>query len=181
MCVRGTAPFGAWRTVRVHTTLCLCPLYPHCAMGGARGKSDHQLCQDWLLCHRHLSHQTLLRGKSTQVSTLAHFTTLRLYINIQSCRSVSCPEQYHELYVYRQILLSAKCLKSQTVLNLDRVTAEVKHNPTSTIVCKAQGEWNGTLEFTYSSGETKVIDTSKLPVIKKKIRPLEKQGQDESR
>ncbi|XP_050987891.1 oxysterol-binding protein-related protein 10 isoform X2 [Labeo rohita] len=62
-----------------------------------------------------------------------------------------------------------------------RVMAEVKHNPTGTIVCKAQGEWNGTLEFTYSSGETKVIDTSKLPVIKKKIRPLEKQGQYESR
>ncbi|XP_048009600.1 oxysterol-binding protein-related protein 10 isoform X3 [Megalobrama amblycephala] len=62
-----------------------------------------------------------------------------------------------------------------------RVTGEVKHNPTGTIVCKAQGEWNGTLEFTYSSGETKVIDTSKLPVIKKKIRPLEKQGQYESR
>lgn len=62
-----------------------------------------------------------------------------------------------------------------------RVTAEVKHNPTSTIVCKAQGEWNGTLEFTYSSGETKVIDTTKLPVIKKKIRPLEKQNQYESR
>uniref|UniRef100_A0A673LA24 Oxysterol-binding protein n=1 Tax=Sinocyclocheilus rhinocerous TaxID=307959 RepID=A0A673LA24_9TELE len=36
-----------------------------------------------------------------------------------------------------------------------RVTAEVKHNPSGTIVCKAQGEWNGTLEFTYSSGETK--------------------------
>lgn len=63
----------------------------------------------------------------------------------------------------------------------NRVTAEVKHNPTSTIVCKAQGEWNGTLEFTYSSGETKVIDTAKLPVIKKKIRPLEKQGPYESR
>ncbi|XP_051577684.1 oxysterol-binding protein-related protein 10-like isoform X1 [Myxocyprinus asiaticus] len=62
-----------------------------------------------------------------------------------------------------------------------RVTAEVKHNPTGTIVCKAQGEWNGTLEFTYSSGETKVIDTSKLPVIRKKIRPLEKQSQFESR
>ncbi|XP_056112887.1 oxysterol-binding protein-related protein 10 isoform X2 [Rhinichthys klamathensis goyatoka] len=62
-----------------------------------------------------------------------------------------------------------------------RVTGEVKHNPTGTIVCKAQGEWNGTLEFTYSSGETKVIDTSKLPVIKKKIRPLEKQAQYESR
>ncbi|XP_036394255.1 oxysterol-binding protein-related protein 10 [Megalops cyprinoides] len=62
-----------------------------------------------------------------------------------------------------------------------RVTAEVKHNPTNTIVAKAQGEWNGTLEFTYSSGETKVIDTSKLPVIKKKIRPVEKQGLTESR
>uniref|UniRef100_UPI001EAED986 oxysterol-binding protein-related protein 10-like n=1 Tax=Oncorhynchus gorbuscha TaxID=8017 RepID=UPI001EAED986 len=64
---------------------------------------------------------------------------------------------------------------------IHRVTAEVKHNPTGTIVCKAQGEWNGTLEFTYSSGETKVINTSKLPVIRKKIRPLEKQGHYESR
>ncbi|KAM6958670.1 oxysterol-binding protein-related protein 10-like isoform 1-T1 [Aplochiton taeniatus] len=62
-----------------------------------------------------------------------------------------------------------------------RVTAEVKHNPTNTIVCKAQGEWNGTLEFTYSSGETKVIDTAKLPVIKKKLRPVEKQERTESR
>ncbi|XP_070768769.1 oxysterol-binding protein-related protein 10-like [Enoplosus armatus] len=62
-----------------------------------------------------------------------------------------------------------------------RVTAEVKHNQTGNIVCKAQGEWNGMLEFTYSSGENKVIDTSKLPVTKKKIQPLEKQGQYESR
>ncbi|KAM7176756.1 oxysterol-binding protein-related protein 10 isoform 2-T2 [Macrochelys suwanniensis] len=62
-----------------------------------------------------------------------------------------------------------------------RVTAEVKHNPTNTIVCKAQGEWNGTLEFTYSNGETKVIDTTKLPVIRKKIRPIVKQGPFESR
>ncbi|XP_013997510.2 oxysterol-binding protein-related protein 10 isoform X3 [Salmo salar] len=62
-----------------------------------------------------------------------------------------------------------------------RVTAEIKHNPTNTIVCKAQGEWNGTLEFTYSSGETKVIDTTKLPIIKKKLRPVEKQGRNESR
>nr|DBA24918.1 TPA: hypothetical protein GDO54_012511 [Pyxicephalus adspersus] len=62
-----------------------------------------------------------------------------------------------------------------------RVTAEVKHMPTNTIVCKAQGEWNGSLEFTYSSGETKVIDTTKLSVIRKKIRPLEKQGPSESR
>ncbi|KAM7382351.1 hypothetical protein PAMP_002084 [Pampus punctatissimus] len=62
-----------------------------------------------------------------------------------------------------------------------RVTAEVKHNQTGNIVCKAQGEWNGVLEFTYSNGENKVIDTSKLPIIKKKIRRLEKQGQYESR
>uniref|UniRef100_A0A8C6QXF3 Oxysterol-binding protein n=1 Tax=Nannospalax galili TaxID=1026970 RepID=A0A8C6QXF3_NANGA len=62
-----------------------------------------------------------------------------------------------------------------------RVTAEVKHNPTNTIVCKAHGEWNGTLEFTYSNGETKVIDTTTLSVYPKKIRPLEKQGPMESR
>lgn len=57
----------------------------------------------------------------------------------------------------------------------------MKHNPTNTIVCKAQGEWNGTLEFTYSSGETKVIDTAKLPVTRKKLQPPEKQGRTESR
>lgn len=62
-----------------------------------------------------------------------------------------------------------------------RVTAEVKHNPTSTIVCKAQGEWNGTLEFTYSSGDTKIMDTNKLSVTKKKLRPVDKQGRTESR
>lgn len=62
-----------------------------------------------------------------------------------------------------------------------RVTAEVKHNPTSTIVCKAQGEWNGTLEFTYSSGDTKVMDTTKLPVTRKKLRPVDKQNRTESR
>lgn len=67
------------------------------------------------------------------------------------------------------------------LVHLLRVTAEVKHNPTNTIVCKAHGEWNGTLEFTYNNGETKVIDTTALPVCPKKIRPLEKQGPMESR
>ncbi|XP_056096119.1 oxysterol-binding protein-related protein 10 isoform X1 [Rhinichthys klamathensis goyatoka] len=62
-----------------------------------------------------------------------------------------------------------------------RVSAEVKQNSSGTVVCKAQGEWNGTLEFTYSSGETKVIDTNTLPVIRKMIRPVEKQGRRESR
>ncbi|XP_056597449.1 oxysterol-binding protein-related protein 10 isoform X2 [Triplophysa dalaica] len=61
-----------------------------------------------------------------------------------------------------------------------RVTADVKQNSSGIIVCKAQGEWNGTLEFTYSSGEPKVIDTSKLTVIRKLIRPVEKQGRTES-
>ncbi|KAL6473386.1 hypothetical protein MHYP_G00169470 [Metynnis hypsauchen] len=62
-----------------------------------------------------------------------------------------------------------------------RVTAEVKQNSTGTIVCKAQGEWNGTLEFSYSSADTKVFETTKLPVIKKLIRPVEKQSRTESR
>ncbi|XP_047191098.1 oxysterol-binding protein-related protein 10-like isoform X2 [Scophthalmus maximus] len=62
-----------------------------------------------------------------------------------------------------------------------RVTAEVRHDHTGNLVCKAQGEWNGILEFTYSNGENKVIDTSRLPIAKKRIRPLEKQGQYESR
>ncbi|XP_072507211.1 oxysterol-binding protein-related protein 10 isoform X2 [Notamacropus eugenii] len=62
-----------------------------------------------------------------------------------------------------------------------RVTAEVRHKPTNTIVCKAQGEWNGVLEFTYSSGETKLINTASLPVYPKKVRPIEKQGSMESR
>lgn len=62
-----------------------------------------------------------------------------------------------------------------------RVSAEVKQNSSGTVVFKAQGEWNGTLEFIYISGETKVIDTKKLPVIRKMIRPVKKQGQTESR
>ncbi|XP_035379214.1 oxysterol-binding protein-related protein 10 isoform X2 [Electrophorus electricus] len=62
-----------------------------------------------------------------------------------------------------------------------RVTAEVKQNSTGTIVCRAQGEWNGMLEFTYSSSDSRVMDTATLPVIRKRIRPLEKQGRSESR
>ncbi|XP_043930944.1 oxysterol-binding protein-related protein 11 isoform X2 [Protopterus annectens] len=64
---------------------------------------------------------------------------------------------------------------------LHRVTAEVKHNPTNTVVCRVQGEWNGVLEFAYSSGESKAVDLTKLPVTRKRVRPLEKQRQSESR
>ncbi|XP_012691945.2 oxysterol-binding protein-related protein 11 [Clupea harengus] len=64
---------------------------------------------------------------------------------------------------------------------LHRVSAEVKHNPTNAVVCRVQGEWNGALEFTYSSGETRVIDVTKLPVTRKRVRPIQRQGPYESR
>lgn len=62
-----------------------------------------------------------------------------------------------------------------------RVTAEVKHNTTNAVVCRVQGEWNGVLEFSYTSGETRVVDVTKLPVTQKCVRPVEKQGPTESR
>ncbi|XP_059822341.1 oxysterol-binding protein-related protein 11 isoform X2 [Hypanus sabinus] len=64
---------------------------------------------------------------------------------------------------------------------LHRVTAEVKHNTTNTVVCRVQGEWNGVLEFTYSNGDSRTIDVTKLPVTKKRVRPIKKQGPFESR
>ncbi|XP_055983567.1 oxysterol-binding protein-related protein 11 isoform X2 [Sorex fumeus] len=64
---------------------------------------------------------------------------------------------------------------------LHRVTGEVKHTLTNTVVCRVQGEWNSALEFTLSSGETKYVDLTKLAVTKKRVRPLEKQDPFESR
>ncbi|XP_069838583.1 oxysterol-binding protein-related protein 11 isoform X2 [Dendropsophus ebraccatus] len=64
---------------------------------------------------------------------------------------------------------------------LHRVTGEVKHNPTNTVVCKIQGEWNSILEFTYSNGDTRCVDLTKLPVTRKRVRPVDKQGPFESR
>ncbi|XP_026157622.1 oxysterol-binding protein-related protein 11 [Mastacembelus armatus] len=64
---------------------------------------------------------------------------------------------------------------------LHKVTAEVKHNATNAVACRVQGEWNGVLEFSYTSGETKVVDVTKLPVTRKLVRPIEKQGPTESR
>ncbi|XP_072015596.1 oxysterol-binding protein-related protein 11-like isoform X2 [Amphiura filiformis] len=61
-----------------------------------------------------------------------------------------------------------------------RVSAEVK-NPSNAVICRISGEWNGTLEFSYSSGDKKVIDTTKLPSIPKKVRPISLQGTFESR
>ncbi|OXB58385.1 hypothetical protein ASZ78_012413 [Callipepla squamata] len=64
---------------------------------------------------------------------------------------------------------------------LHRVTGEVKQNATNTVVCRVQGEWNSVLEFTYSNGETKYVDLTKLSVTRKRVRPIEKQGPFESR
>ncbi|XP_072435691.1 oxysterol-binding protein-related protein 11 isoform X2 [Chiloscyllium punctatum] len=64
---------------------------------------------------------------------------------------------------------------------LHRVTAEVKHNATNTVVCRVQGEWNGLLEFTYNNGNSRTVDVTKLPVTKKRVRPIEKQSPFESR
>lgn len=57
----------------------------------------------------------------------------------------------------------------------------MKHNTTNAVVCRVQGEWNGVLEFSYTSGETRLVDVTKLPVTKKSVRPIEKQGPTESR
>ncbi|XP_069588680.1 oxysterol-binding protein-related protein 11 [Ranitomeya imitator] len=64
---------------------------------------------------------------------------------------------------------------------LHRVTGEVKHNPTNTVVCKIQGEWNSVLEFTASSGDARCVELTRLPVTRKRVRPVEKQGAFESR
>ncbi|XP_078454029.1 oxysterol-binding protein-related protein 11 isoform X1 [Lampetra planeri] len=64
---------------------------------------------------------------------------------------------------------------------LHRVTAEVKHVPSGTVVCKAQGEWNGVVEFVHSSGETRSVDIARIPVCRKRVRPVSKQWAFESR
>ncbi|XP_005920235.1 oxysterol-binding protein-related protein 11 [Haplochromis burtoni] len=64
---------------------------------------------------------------------------------------------------------------------LHKVTAEVKHNSTNAVVCRVQGEWNGVLEFSFTNGEMRVVDVTRLPVTKKHVRPVEKQGPTESR
>lgn len=61
-----------------------------------------------------------------------------------------------------------------------RITAEVK-NAQGDIICKIQGEWNGSLEFVYANGDTKIIDTSSLKVYSKRVRPCAKQSEMESR
>lgn len=63
---------------------------------------------------------------------------------------------------------------------LHRVTAEVR-NPSGEPICKISGEWNGQMEFVFANGSSRVVDTSHLPVARKRVRPLRMQDSMESR
>jgi len=65
----------------------------------------------------------------------------------------------------------------------NRISAEVKHIPSGNICCRAEGTWNGSIEFTFADDEknTYSLDTKKLPVTRKRVRPVEKQSEFESR
>lgn len=77
---RGPLSPGARRGVRLHAALCLCPLHPHRALGGAGGQGLHQLRQERLLGHRHLPHQALLRREGAQVSRSLCSCPLRAFM-----------------------------------------------------------------------------------------------------
>ena len=98
---------------------------------------------------------------------------------------VTSSNRIHEVYSWDSESLrtsTVSLIRAYLFLPLaSRVTGEVKHNLTNTVVCKVQGEWNSVLEFTYSNGETKYVDLTKLAVTKKRVRPLEKQDPFESR
>ncbi|XP_064635770.1 oxysterol-binding protein-related protein 11-like [Lineus longissimus] len=64
---------------------------------------------------------------------------------------------------------------------LHRVTTEVRNNATQNICCRVTGEWNGAMEFSFSNGDTKLVDTGTLPTTMKRVRPIEKQENMESR
>ncbi|CAL8407109.1 unnamed protein product [Arctogadus glacialis] len=68
---------------------------------------------------------------------------------------------------------------------LHKVTAEVKHSSTGVVACRVQGEWNGVLEFSYPAAEgpgaVRLVDVTKLPVCRKHVRPVGRQGPTESR
>ncbi|KAK3101850.1 hypothetical protein FSP39_006794 [Pinctada imbricata] len=64
---------------------------------------------------------------------------------------------------------------------LHRISTEIKNGNTGEITCKVQGEWNNTMEFSFTNGENKTIDVADLPVIRKRVRPMKSQGEFESR
>ncbi|XP_076340072.1 oxysterol-binding protein-related protein 11-like isoform X2 [Tachypleus tridentatus] len=63
---------------------------------------------------------------------------------------------------------------------LHRVTAEVK-NCVGDVICRVGGEWNTSLTFTYQDGSIKNLNVENLPKVPKRVRPVEKQDENESR
>ncbi|XP_068721373.1 oxysterol-binding protein-related protein 11-like isoform X1 [Montipora capricornis] len=66
---------------------------------------------------------------------------------------------------------------------LHRVTGEVKNASSGRVICKINGEWNSKLEISFTSNqeEPKFIDTRELPVFCKRVCPLSRQEENESR
>ncbi|XP_031563415.1 oxysterol-binding protein-related protein 11-like [Actinia tenebrosa] len=66
---------------------------------------------------------------------------------------------------------------------LHRITGEVKNTATGKVICKVNGEWNGKIEFTYTSNQEtpSAIDTKTLKIFHKRVRPVSKQESYESR
>ncbi|CAM9616896.1 unnamed protein product [Lampetra planeri] len=64
---------------------------------------------------------------------------------------------------------------------LHRVTGEVRHVEKGAVLARAQGEWNGLLEFTTTSGETVILDTTTMLIIPKHVQPIERQEPMHSR
>jgi len=49
-------------------------------------------------------------------------------------------------------------------------------------ICTVSGEWNGIMHAKYSDGKESVfVDTKNVPVVKKLVKPLDEQGDFESR
>ncbi|XP_014675045.1 PREDICTED: oxysterol-binding protein-related protein 11-like [Priapulus caudatus] len=63
---------------------------------------------------------------------------------------------------------------------LHRVTADVK-DPMGRNVCHISGDWSGGLDFTYADGTSKNVNVAEMAVVAKRVRPLMKQHEGESR
>ncbi|XP_071440204.1 oxysterol-binding protein-related protein 11-like isoform X2 [Hetaerina americana] len=62
----------------------------------------------------------------------------------------------------------------------NQVSGEVKDS-SGAIICKLNGEWNRNIEINYYDGKTKEISIPNLPIYRKRMRKLSKQGEYESR
>ncbi|KAG9345120.1 hypothetical protein JZ751_009663, partial [Albula glossodonta] len=124
-------------------------------------------CQERRMCvNAHVWTKSKFMGMSIGVSMVGE--------------GVLCLLEHDEEYVF-----TLPCAYARSILTVPWVELGGKVS----INCAKSG-YSATVTFhtkpfyggkVHSSGETKVIDTSKLPVIKKKIRPLERQGLMESR